>query len=152
MPSKMRGDLRGPTSLTYACLVACGQPDFETRHSTTPWVGTGIDGCNLWQSRPEAVEELLGLALARRKRRQRLTFFCSCRLPGWGNSISWSGVSWGRSTDEFKEAVDAVENARGLARPYFVDIRMSRSVREAGFRDAAFFHLKTRTRSWRAAG
>jgi hypothetical protein len=31
---------------------------------------------------PEAVEELLGLALARRKRRQRVIFFCQCSFPG----------------------------------------------------------------------
>jgi hypothetical protein len=31
---------------------------------------------------PEAIEELLGLALARRHKNQRVIFFCSCPFPG----------------------------------------------------------------------
>lgn len=37
-----------------------------------------------------------------------------------------------------KRAMDTVERARGYSPPYFVDLRMSRSVRATGFREAAF--------------
>ncbi len=48
---------------------------------------------------------------------------------------------WGSSTKLLLKASSAVERARGFARPMFVDLRISRSVRAAGFRDSAFEKL-----------
>ena len=48
---------------------------------------------------------------------------------------------WGSSTKLLLEVTAAVENARGFAAPRFVDLRISRSVRAAGFRDRAFEKL-----------
>jgi hypothetical protein len=44
----------------------------------------------------------------------------------------------GSSTRQLKEAVDAVERARDFKPPYFVDLRISRSVRAEGFKEKAF--------------
>jgi hypothetical protein len=52
--------------------------------------------------------------------------------------FTWGYYGWGSATQKFKAATDAVEAARGYEPPYFVDARMSRSVRAAGFRDSAF--------------
>lgn len=52
--------------------------------------------------------------------------------------FSWGYWGWGNATPQLVEAVDAVEDARGFRPPLFVDIRISRSVRAAGFRDNAF--------------
>ena len=53
-------------------------------------------------------------------------------------AFSWGYWGWGNHTRDFVRAVDAVERARGMRPPIFVDIRYSRSVRALGFRDAAF--------------
>jgi hypothetical protein len=45
---------------------------------------------------------------------------------------------WGNSTPQLVRAIDSVEKARGFHPPLFVDIRISRSVRAAGFRESAF--------------
>lgn len=52
--------------------------------------------------------------------------------------FSWGYWGWGNATPQLVEAVDAVEGARGFRPPLFVDIRIKRSVRAAGFRDNAF--------------
>lgn len=54
--------------------------------------------------------------------------------------FTW-GYGWGSSTRQLKGAVDAVEASRGFEPPYFVDLRISRSVRAEGFREAAFEKL-----------
>jgi hypothetical protein len=48
---------------------------------------------------------------------------------------------WGNHTPELVEAVDAVETSRGFQPPIFVDIRIRRSVRAAGFTGPAFERL-----------
>jgi hypothetical protein len=55
--------------------------------------------------------------------------------------FSWGYWGWGNATRQLVEAVDAAEAARGFAPPLFVDVRISRSVRAAGFRDHAFEQL-----------
>jgi hypothetical protein len=45
---------------------------------------------------------------------------------------------WGNHTPQLVEAVDAVETGRGFEPPIFVDIRIRRSVRAAGFTGSAF--------------
>jgi hypothetical protein len=55
--------------------------------------------------------------------------------------FSWGYYGWGNATKELKLAFDSVEAARGYAPPHFVDVRISRSVRAPGFRDAAFEHV-----------
>lgn len=48
---------------------------------------------------------------------------------------------WGNHTPQLVEAVDAVETSRGFKAPIFVDIRIRRSVRAAGFTGPAFERL-----------
>jgi hypothetical protein len=49
------------------------------------------------------------------------------------------GLRWlGIINLQLKKAMDTVEQARGYAPPYFVDLRMSRSVRATGFREKSF--------------
>src|SRR4051794_14123672 len=60
--------------------------------------------------------------------------------------FTWGYDGWGSSTCELKQAVDAVERERGYAPPYFVDIRLRRNVRAAGFRDSAFENLLGQSR------
>jgi hypothetical protein len=55
--------------------------------------------------------------------------------------FSWGYWGWGNATPQLMEAADAVERARGFRPPIFVDTRISRSVRAAGFRDKAFEQL-----------
>ena len=52
--------------------------------------------------------------------------------------FTWGYDGWGSSTRQLKEAVDAVERVRGFEPPYFVDLRISRSVRAEGFKENAF--------------
>jgi hypothetical protein len=52
--------------------------------------------------------------------------------------FSWGYWGWGTVTDRLVDAFDAAETARGFAPPFFVDIRVSRSVRAPGFRERAF--------------
>jgi hypothetical protein len=42
--------------------------------------------------------------------------------------FTWGYDGWGSSTRQLKEAVDAVEQARGFEPPCFVDVRISRGV------------------------
>lgn len=69
-------------------------------------------------------------------------------------AFSWGYWGWGNHTREFVRAVDAVERARSMRPPIFVDIRFSRSVRALGFRDAAFEETvgKNRYRWFRKLG
>jgi hypothetical protein len=55
--------------------------------------------------------------------------------------FTWGYWGWGNATPELIRAVDATERARGFKPPVFFDIRASRSVRAAGFRDDAFEQL-----------
>jgi hypothetical protein len=48
---------------------------------------------------------------------------------------------WGNATQQLVRSIDAVERRRGFRPPMFVDIRIHRSVRAAGFRDDAFQRL-----------
>lgn len=52
--------------------------------------------------------------------------------------FTWGYYGWGNHTPQLIEAVDAVETNRGFKPPFFVDIRVSRSVRAAGFTGPAF--------------
>ena len=56
-------------------------------------------------------------------------------------AFSWGYWGWGNATPRLVESIDAAEAARGFSPPLFVDARISRSVRAAGFRDHAFEHL-----------
>ncbi len=47
--------------------------------------------------------------------------------------FTWGYYGWGNHTPSPVEAVDAVETSRGFQPPVFVDIRIRRSVRAAGF-------------------
>jgi len=55
--------------------------------------------------------------------------------------FSWGYYGWGNHTPELIEAVDAVEKSRGFKPPIFVDIRIRRSVRAAGFNGPSFEKL-----------
>jgi hypothetical protein len=55
--------------------------------------------------------------------------------------FSWGYYGWGNHTPDLVEAVDAVEASRGFQPPFFVDIRIRRSVRAAGFSGPAFEKL-----------
>ena len=55
--------------------------------------------------------------------------------------FSFGYYGWGNHTPQFVEAVDAVETSRGFEPPIFVDIRIRRSVRAAGFTGPAFEKL-----------
>lgn len=61
--------------------------------------------------------------------RRRITLFS---FGYWG---------WGSSTSELIKAVDTIEGSRGYRPPLFVDIRIRRSVRAAGFDGNAFGDL-----------
>lgn len=56
-------------------------------------------------------------------------------------AFSWGYWGWGSSTQEFVQAADALERARGFGPPVFVDARLRRSVRATGFREGAFERL-----------
>lgn len=55
--------------------------------------------------------------------------------------FSWGYYGWGSATEQLLQAVDVVEESRGFEPPIFVDIRLKRQVRAAGFRDNAFEKL-----------
>jgi hypothetical protein len=55
--------------------------------------------------------------------------------------FTWGYYGWGNHTPNLLEAVDAVESRRGFRPPFFVDIRIRRSVRAAGFTGSAFEKL-----------
>ena len=55
--------------------------------------------------------------------------------------FSWGYYGWGNHTQNLVEAVDAVEASRGFEPPFFVDVRIRRSVRAAGFNGPAFENL-----------
>lgn len=60
--------------------------------------------------------------------------------------FSWGYWGWGSSTMEFVRRVDAIEKSRGKRTPLFADIRLSRSVRAAGFRDDEFARTAGKSR------
>jgi hypothetical protein len=53
-------------------------------------------------------------------------------------AFTWGYWGWGTSSERFVQAADAVEKARGFAPPFFIDIRIRRSVRAPGFNGSAF--------------
>lgn len=55
--------------------------------------------------------------------------------------FTWGYYGWGNHTPHLVKAVDAVETSRGFQPPIFVDIRIRRSVRAAGFTGPAFERL-----------
>src|SRR5262245_36744346 len=55
--------------------------------------------------------------------------------------FTWGYYGWGNHTQQLVKAVDAVETSRGYKPPIFVDIRIRRSVRAAGFTGTAFEKL-----------
>ena len=55
--------------------------------------------------------------------------------------FSWGYYGWGNHTPKLVKAIDAVETSRGYKPPIFVDIRIRRSVRAAGFTGPAFERL-----------
>ena len=55
--------------------------------------------------------------------------------------FAWGYYGWGNHTPQLVKAVDAAETGRGFEPPVFVDIRIRRSVRAAGFTGAAFEKL-----------
>jgi hypothetical protein len=55
--------------------------------------------------------------------------------------FTWGYYGWGNHTPDLVEAVDVVETSRGFQPPMFVDIRIRRSVRAAGFTGPAFERL-----------
>ena len=55
--------------------------------------------------------------------------------------FSWGYYGWGNHTPQLVEAVDAAETSRGFEPPVFVDVRIRRSVRAAGFTGPAFGKL-----------
>lgn len=55
--------------------------------------------------------------------------------------FSWGYYGWGNHTRQFVEAVDAVEKRRKFKPSVFVDIRIRRAVRAAGFTGPAFERL-----------
>ena len=66
--------------------------------------------------------------------------------------FTWGYYGWGNHTPDLVEAVDAVETRRGFRPPIFVDIRIRRSVRAAGFTGPAFERLLGRDRWMKPRG
>ena len=62
------------------------------------------------------------------------------------NMFTFGYWGWGSATRELVRRVDAVERRRGFRSPIFVDIRIHRGVRAAGFRDDAFERFLGRAR------
>jgi hypothetical protein len=60
--------------------------------------------------------------------------------------FTWGYYGWGSHTPQLVAAVDAVETSRGFEPPFFVDIRIRRNVRAAGFTGNAFEKLLGETR------
>ena len=60
--------------------------------------------------------------------------------------FSWGYYGWGNHTPELIAAVDAIEKSRGFEPPMFVDIRIRRSVRAAGFNGTNFENLLGKSR------
>jgi hypothetical protein len=56
-------------------------------------------------------------------------------------AFQWGYEGWGNATKQLIKAFDRLEKARGFELPIFVDVRYSRSVRAAGFRERAFENL-----------
>ena len=52
--------------------------------------------------------------------------------------FKWGYAGWGNHTPQLVKAIDAIERARGFKPPVFVDIRINRGVRAAGFVHHAF--------------
>jgi hypothetical protein len=52
--------------------------------------------------------------------------------------FSWGYWGWGKATEQLVRGIDAVELDRGYAPPIFVDIRIRRTGRAAGFVGEAF--------------
>lgn len=55
--------------------------------------------------------------------------------------VTFGYYGWGNATPQLVRAVDAVEASRGFKPPIFVDIRIRRAVRAAGFSGTAFENL-----------
>ena len=55
--------------------------------------------------------------------------------------FTWGYYGWGNHTPDLVKSVDAVERIRGFQPPSFVDIRIRRQVRAAGFTGPAFEKL-----------
>lgn len=55
--------------------------------------------------------------------------------------FTWGYYGWGNHSLQLVKAVDAVETSRGFEPPIFVDVRIRRSVRAAGFTGPAFEKL-----------
>lgn len=55
--------------------------------------------------------------------------------------FSWGYYGWGSATPQFVKAVDAVQTEQGLKPPIFVDVRLKRQGRAAGFKGTAFEKL-----------
>ena len=62
--------------------------------------------------------------------------------------FTWGYWGWGNQTQKFIQAVDSIENARGFTPPFFVDIRISRSVRAKGFNTDAFHRTLGNRYEW----
>lgn len=56
-------------------------------------------------------------------------------------AFSWGYYGWGSAADKFVQLIDRVEASRGFKPPLFADIRISRKVRAAGFRERGFEKL-----------
>ena len=54
--------------------------------------------------------------------------------------FTWGYDGWGSSTRQLKDAVDTIEQGRGFKPPYFVDLRISRSVRAEGLKEKALVY------------
>src|SRR4051812_31310705 len=60
---------------------------------------------------------------------------------GEATIFTFGYYGWGNHTPQLVRAVDAVETSRGFEPPLFVDIRIRRSVRAAGFTGSNFEKL-----------
>src|ERR1700724_2060014 len=67
-------------------------------------------------------------------------------MPARLHMFTFGYWGWGSATREFVQSVDAAERQRGFCPPIFVDVRIHRGVRAAGFRDDAFERLLGRAR------
>lgn len=64
--------------------------------------------------------------------------------------FTWGYWGWGNHTNLFVKHVDKLEAERGYDPPHFVDLRISRGSRSAGFKEAAFAEVVTNERyTWR---
>lgn len=153
------GDFGIPEDAPRGALVGVVDVIDCMRQRTSPWHSRGSWGFYLAKPRrlprPVPWKASLGLFdVPDRRVRRALVAARADRRPSLDASLivppppprtltmfSWGYEGWGNATRQLVRSFDLAEAYREHVPPIFVDIRLSRSVRAAGFRDDAFERL-----------